>query len=76
MREESKFPPLVCENCGSEDIQSQAWVGVNNNQVYEFFGLDDEDNNWCMNCQEQCDIIDQSTYIDRITEEGDESTKK
>lgn len=45
---------LVCSECGSTNVQMQAWVNAN---THEYIDLtdpdnDDEGNNWCEDCQE------------------------
>lgn len=43
--------PLVCKECGSTNIQTQAWVDANTNE-YRSDGCGDSDDNWCEDCNE------------------------
>ena len=37
---------IVCEECGSTEIQTQAWVDANTHQYIGETGID-RDDNWC-----------------------------
>lgn len=56
---------LVCENCGSDQVQSTMWVYVNTSKIVDGYG--DENNeydNWCDNCEEHYLIITERQYQD------------
>ena len=44
---------IVCEECGSTEIQTQAWVDANTHQYIGETGID-RDDNWC-NLSKSCD---------------------
>lgn len=51
-------PDWVCEECGSSDVETLAWVRPNeNNKFVDYLGVDDNGNNWCHHCEEHTDII-------------------
>lgn len=55
----------VCKRCGSDEVARCKWVNVNNDTIYSAdSGTFLE---WCMNCEDETSIIDQSEYIDVIT---------
>lgn len=43
---------LVCNNCGSTDIQVQGWVDANTDEFASGFGDGDSDDNWCGECEQ------------------------
>jgi len=44
---------LVCEECGGTNIQTKAWVDPNGNGDYiDLMEGDDDDDNWCDDCQD------------------------
>ena len=50
--------PMLCEECGSSDVETLAWVRPNeNNKFVDYLGIDDNGNNWCHHCEEHTDII-------------------
>jgi hypothetical protein len=60
---EEKDQILVCEECGSHNVETQAWVKVNeNNKCSDYLGIDDDGNNWCNDCQEHVPFITLSGY--------------
>lgn len=51
-------PDWVCEECGSSDVETLAWVRPNeNNSFVDYLGVDNNDNNWCHHCEEHTDLI-------------------
>ena len=67
---EEKDQILVCESCGSKDIETQAWVKVNeNDKCNGYLGIDDNDNNWCCQCEEHVEIITLTEYEERQSED-------
>lgn len=55
---EGEFAPMspkyYCSNCGSSDVQHQAWVDTNNGNEYinDAGDMRDSGNNWCNHCEE------------------------
>ena len=47
-------PKYYCSNCGSSDVQHQAWVDTNNGNEYinDAGDVRDSGNNWCNRCEE------------------------
>lgn len=45
-------PECVCKECGSPEIQTQAWIKPNEGNAYvEDMGADNPGNNWCDECE-------------------------
>ena len=40
---------LVCENCGSTDVDAQGWVNIN---TLEFQNWCEDDTNFCNSCED------------------------
>jgi hypothetical protein len=53
---------LVCECCGSKNVESMAWVKVNGDRVSNYVGTLGEENNWCPECEEHVRLITQTEY--------------
>ena len=70
---EDKDQILVCEDCGSRDIETMAWVKVNeNDRCNGYVGVEDSDNNWCYNCQDHVSVTSLANYEEcRCDEESD-----
>lgn len=57
---------LVCAECGSQDVQTQAWIKPNANDLCDgYLGIDDSDNNWCCECEEFVELITLEEYEKR-----------
>ena len=52
---------LVCEKCGSSNIQVLAWVDANTNE-YREEGVDDKNSKWCEDCREHVNLINEEEY--------------
>ena len=53
-----KLPIWVCEECGSKDVQQQAWVELNAVMPdIEFFETNDREDFWCKKCGDHTNII-------------------
>ena len=53
---------LVCETCGSSDIEVLAWVKVNE-QITSYETYQDEyDDRWCNKCQEHTNFIPEEEF--------------
>lgn len=48
---------LVCNKCGSTQVQVLAWVDANTN---EYMGEFDSDAAWCDNCEENCSLREET----------------
>jgi hypothetical protein len=49
---------LVCKNCGSKNVETTAWVKVNENDRYSgYVGLEDSENNWCCDCEQHVRLV-------------------
>ena len=67
----SKESILVCEECGSEKVQTLAWVECNtNNYISEgpSEGADEQDN-WCPDCDKHCSFTSKAEYEKRNNDE-------
>lgn len=53
----------VCSICGSDQVETKAWIAVNNNRIIEEIEPDDIFNNWCPDCKEHTAIIQIADYI-------------
>lgn len=53
---------LVCEKCGSFDVQIKAWVNANDLKYMGCVSGDEEDC-WCDICEEHNELIPQSDFI-------------
>lgn len=47
----------VCNECGSDCVYFDAWVGVNDREDVDIFS-----NTYCKNCSAECWIIEESEY--------------
>ena len=69
--EENKEGTLVCEECGSDKVQGTFWTEYNTHKVIDGCnsqGENDQDN-WCPNCNEHCSITSQAIFENRDEEE-------
>lgn len=57
---------LVCDNCGSRQIEIQAWVDANNAEYLSDVDDDDTDCKWCCQCSESQNFCTLSEYKQRI----------
>ena len=39
----------VCPECGSDDVQAEAWVNANTNEIHDFVECADY---WCNSCEQ------------------------
>ncbi len=58
---------LVCNECGSTDVQEQAWVEVNT-KVYVGFNGDDRDDRWCEECEEHNRLCSMKEFSEKMQE--------
>jgi len=54
---------LVCEDCGSTDIEQKAWVDANTNEFSGDAG-DSRQERWCNDCQDHVDFCNQEDFIE------------
>ena len=56
---------LVCEKCGSINVETKAWVNPNNGKIIEHdFSYADELDNWCNVCKDHTTIILRNQFIE------------
>jgi hypothetical protein len=61
---------LVCKNCGSRDVETRAWVKVNeNDRCNECAGLEDSENNWCCDCEEHILLMPLTEWEENLDNE-------
>jgi hypothetical protein len=53
---------IVCEECGSDSIQTLMWVGVNTNEVGDS-GPGETNDNWCNKCESHVDFVDEEEFL-------------
>lgn len=58
---------LVCSECGSPEVASLAFVGVND-QIVDFESLDINTtrNNYCMDCQTRSALIPRRDFLEKM----------
>lgn len=61
---------LVCEECGSQSVQTLMWVNINTNEIIGGLSCEDESNNWCEVCQSHCNVTSLEIY--KASEEENE----
>lgn len=54
---------LVCEECGSSNVQMRAWVNANTLDYTSDSGDTDRDNYWCEDCEEHNYLCSRSDYL-------------
>ena len=60
---------LVCEECGSEDVETLAWVNANTNVFADSYAYDTL-HKFCNACNKHVDLTSKNDYI--LTREDDE----
>lgn len=57
--------PYRCANCGSINVQKMAWVCPNENNKYLDYCSDDdeEDDNWCEDCEEHFELTPEDKLL-------------
>lgn len=57
-KEKIKDTQLVCTNCGSPNTESKLWVSNLTGRIASYQDTCTEENdNWCINCEEHCRLI-------------------
>ena len=46
----------ICSNCGSDDVEIQAWININTNEVTSIGITNDEDDCWCNKCEDHYNL--------------------
>ncbi|WP_195361008.1 hypothetical protein [Phocaeicola massiliensis] len=65
-------PEWVCEECGSSEVETLAWVNPNeDNSFVDFLGTDDRGNNWCRHCEEHTGLALFADYDSNQSSLGD-----
>lgn len=54
---------LVCEDCGSTDVEIQAWINANTD---EFISDIDDSDRWCDECESNVDFCTQKEFEERM----------
>lgn len=62
---------LVCEECGSQEIQTLMWVNPNTDELNGELSCEDENNNWCEVCKRHCGLTSLEIYK-ALNEEDEE----
>ncbi len=57
---------LVCDSCGSRQIEIQAWVDANSSEYLSDVDDDDTDCKWCAECNENQNFCTLSEYKQRM----------
>lgn len=64
----------VCDTCGSKEVARCKWVNVNDDTIYsEDSGTTLE---WCMDCRNETNIMEEQEFKDSFLEEIPENTSK
>ena len=56
---------IVCEECGSTEIQTQAWVDANTHEYIGETGID-RDDNWCNECEAHNYFCTKTEFVERM----------
>ena len=54
---------IVCEKCHGLNIETKAWVDANDDTVLDSVSDGDIGNNWCRDCEEHVNFINQVDII-------------
>lgn len=71
LKEQSFLPDeeeseLVCEECGSLNVQEKVWVAVNEDNAYVEGCSEDDDDRYCKECHEHVDFCTRKEFEERI----------
>jgi hypothetical protein len=58
---------LVCEECGSDKIQTLQWVDVNTEEI-RGAGPGEYEDNWCDECQDHTEFINEDEFLTKKEE--------
>ena len=55
---------LVCEECGSDDVQQKAWVNPNSLEIdFSLSENFEEEDTWCSKCSEHMGLVDEDKFV-------------
>ena len=56
----------VCEECGSDKVQTVMWVFINSEEIGDLANSQSQDDqdNWCSDCSEHCSLIEKKQKKD------------
>lgn len=54
----------VCSDCGSTEIEIQAWVDVNTNEYHS----DVDDDIWCSRCEDNVETCSKQSFLEKMQE--------
>lgn len=79
LKEQSFLPDedeseLVCEECGSLNVQEKAWVAVNEDNAYVEGCSEDDDDRYCEECQEHVDFCTRKEFEEEMDERWKNAT--
>lgn len=60
---------IVCEDCGSENVQTREWVYVNTDDSAGG-GTGDLEDNWCDNCKGYVYLIMEDEFLEQQKEDN------
>lgn len=53
---------MVCEECGSDKVETKAWVSINTDEIGDSCSDGEDDDNWCNSCETHSGIITKQEY--------------
>ena len=56
----------VCNDCGSTEIEIQAWVDVNTNEYHS----DVDDDIWCSRCEDNVETCSKQSFLEKMQDGG------
>jgi len=62
---------IVCEECGSDQIQTLEWVDVNTGKSVQS-GPGELNDNWCNKCKEHVYFMNEEDYLEKKKQDDDE----
>lgn len=62
---------IVCEKCGSDQIQTLDWVYVNTDKVAGY-GPGELKDNWCPVCEDHVYFMNEEDFLEKKKEDDDE----
>lgn len=60
-----KNTTLVCENCGSSNVQTKMWVDANTNEIKDSVSDGESNDNWCEDCETHPNLITHKEFKDK-----------
>jgi len=65
MKEKKYSELLVCEDCGSKDVEVKAWININTN---EYCSDVPDCDYWCPQCRNHANVTSYEEYLRRLEE--------